>query len=267
MAFKNPLAGTRVFDLAQPMKRGMPQSPNHPPFRMLLERRHGDYVRSDGGSAANDLIITGGHVGTHIDALGHVSQNGLLYGGIKAAEVQDNNGLSAHGIDKFEPFVGRGVLLDIAGLHEVPTLEPGYEVTADDLARAEERDGVEVQAGDAVLIGTGWSRRWSEYDVFVGQTGGVPGIGVGAAKWLAAKEISLTGSESIAYEVIEPGKGHSVLPVHRIMLVEEGIHIMETMRLHELLDSAVREFLLVVSPLPIMGATGSPVRPLAIAHE
>ena len=58
------LAGARQFDLAQPMKNGMPQSPNHPPFRMILERRHGDMVRSDGGSASNEVIITGGHVGT-----------------------------------------------------------------------------------------------------------------------------------------------------------------------------------------------------------
>ncbi|MTB14963.1 MAG: cyclase family protein, partial [Actinobacteria bacterium] len=67
------LSGARIIDLSQPMKRGMPQSPNHPPFRMILERRHGDMVRADGGSASNEIIVTGGHVGTHIDGLSHVS--------------------------------------------------------------------------------------------------------------------------------------------------------------------------------------------------
>jgi kynurenine formamidase len=64
--------GVRIFDLGRPMEVGMPQSPNHPQFRIALARRHGDSVRADGGSAANELIVTGGHVGTHIDALSHV---------------------------------------------------------------------------------------------------------------------------------------------------------------------------------------------------
>ena len=93
------LGNARLIDLAQPMKNGMPQSPNHPPFRMILEHRHGDMVRSDGGSASNEVIITGGHVGTHVDALGHVSQDGLIYGGIKAESIQSHLGLSEHGID------------------------------------------------------------------------------------------------------------------------------------------------------------------------
>ncbi|MFA5919570.1 MAG: cyclase family protein [Candidatus Nanopelagicaceae bacterium] len=267
MSFQNPIKDAEIFDLAQPMKRGMPQSPNHPPFRMLLERRHGDQIRSDGSSAANDLIITGAHVGTHIDALGHVSHEGLLFGGVKAAGVQSNDGLSTHGIDEFTPFIGKGILLDIAGLHGVETLPPGYEVTADDLERAQKKDGVKVQAGDAVLIGTGWSRRWNERDVFIGATDGAPGLGAEAAQWLASKKIALTGGETIAYEVIKAGNGHSTLPVHRILLVEYGIFIMETMRLHELIDSGAREFLLIVSPLPIVGATGSPVRPLAVVNK
>ncbi|HEX7404380.1 MAG TPA: cyclase family protein [Candidatus Nanopelagicaceae bacterium] len=267
MSYQNPLKDAQIYDLAQPMKRGMPQSPNHPPFRMLLERRHGDQTRPDGSSASNDLIITGAHVGTHIDALGHVSHNGLLHGGIKAADVQSNDGLRTHGIDEFVPFLGKGVLLDIAGLHGVKTLPPGYEVTVDDLERAQQMDKVEVQEGDAVLIGTGWSRRWSEHKIFIGATDGAPGLGAEGAQWLASKKIALTGGETIAYEVIRAGNGHSSLPVHRIMLVEHGIFIMETMRLHELLDSEAREFLLIVSPLPIVGGTGSPVRPLAVVNK
>jgi kynurenine formamidase len=66
-------AGTRVIELGHPLYTGMPSSPNHPGFRMTLERRHGDAVRPDGGSASNEVIVTGGHVGTHVDALAHVS--------------------------------------------------------------------------------------------------------------------------------------------------------------------------------------------------
>ncbi|MFC7109467.1 cyclase family protein [Nonomuraea rubra] len=123
------LAGAEVFDLAQPMRTGMPQSPNHVPFRMVLERRHGDVVRADGGSAANEVIVTGGHVGTHVDALAHVSQDGRLHGGREAAPVQGHQGFTALGIDAFEPYVGRAVLLDVAAVHGVAALPPGYEIT------------------------------------------------------------------------------------------------------------------------------------------
>lgn len=257
------LEGSRVFDLAQPMRNGMPQSPNHPPFRMLLERRHNDVVRDDGGSAANEIIVTGGHVGTHVDALAHVSQDGLLYGGRPAVSLQSHTGFAELGIDTFTPYLGRGVLLDVAAVHGVPTLPAGYEITPDDLAKAAE--GLDIRPGEAILVGTGWSRRWAERDAFTGQAGGAPGPGEQAGRWLAEHAPALVGGETIAFEHIAAGHGHATLPVHRLMLVDRGIHIMETMRLEELLDSGVQEFLLVVNPLPVAGATGAPVRPLAVA--
>lgn len=259
------VVGARVFDLAQPMRTGMPQSPNHPPFRMVLDRRHGDTMRLDGGSAANEIIITGGHVGTHVDALAHVSQDGALHGGIAAAAVQSNQGFAALGIDTFQPYVGRCVLLDVAGLHRTRALAPGYEVTVEDLELAEKAAGVEVGEGEAMIIGTGWSRHWADKVRFTGQVDGAPGPGVDAAGWLAERRVRVAGAESIAFECIPAGRGHAELPVHRMLLVESGINIVETLRLDELLDSDVREFLLVLNPLPIVGATGAPVRPLAIA--
>ncbi len=258
------LAGAELFDLSQPYRTGMPQSPNHPPFRLVMERRHGDVVRADGGSAANELIVLGGHVGTHVDALAHVSQDGYVYGQRAVGRLQSNQGLAALGIDEFAPMVGRGVLLDVAAVHGVPSLAPGYEVTVDDLEAAQARARVEMRPGDAILIGTGWSRRWAEKDVFVGALGGVPGPGEAAAKWLASHAPRAVGGETIAFECIAPGAGHSLLPVHRIMLVEEGINIIETMRLVDLLDANVYEFLFILNPLSIVGATGAPVRPLAV---
>ncbi|MFD3869468.1 cyclase family protein [Streptomyces sp. NPDC058623] len=261
------LGGARVVDLAHPMRRGMPQSPNHPPFRMLLERRHGDMVRADGGSAANELIVTGGHVGTHVDALAHVSHGGLLYGGLDAAETQGHEGFSRHGIEEFPPYVGRAVLLDIAALHGLPTLPAGYEITVEDLEASEKAAGAEVRAGEALLLGTGWSRHWDDPAQFTGQEQGAPGPGPAAGAWIAARGVGLVGGETIAFERIAPGRGHSELPVHRQLLVEAGIHIVETMRLTELAASGRAEFLLVLAPLPVVGATGAPVRPLAVLHE
>lgn len=256
----DPLAGATVLDLAQPMRRGMPQSPNHPPFRMAIERRHGDLVRPDGGSAANELIVTGGHVGTHVDALAHVSHEGRLHGGVEAAGVQSHLGFAALGIETFQVYLGRAVVYDVARLHGVPFLPPGYEVTPDDLSAC----GAPLRPGDAALIGTGWSRRWDEPDAFIGRRDGVPGLGEPAAAWLADRGAAIAGGETIAFEHIPPGAGHAVLPVHRLLLVERGINIVETMRLAPLLDTGATECLLVLNPLPIVGATGAPVRPLAV---
>ncbi|GGM45818.1 cyclase family protein [Dactylosporangium sucinum] len=257
----------RVIDLAQPMHQGMPQSANHPPFRMVVERRHGDMVRPDGGSAANELIVTGGHVGTHVDALGHVSQDGRVHGGMAAEAIQSNRGLAQLGIDAFEPFVGRGVLLDVARLHGIPVLPAGYEITPEDLEAAAALAKVELRPTDAVLVGTGWSRLWPDHERFIGRAGGVPGPGEAAARWLVDRGVRVVGGETIAFERLAPGAGHATLPVHRVLLVESGVNIIETMRLHELLDTQVAEFLFVLAPLSIVGATGSPVRPLAVIGE
>jgi kynurenine formamidase len=259
------LSSARIFDLAQPMQKGMPQSPNHPQFRMVLERRHGDMTRPDGGSASNEVIFTGGHVGTHIDALSHVSQEGKLFGGIDAYKAQSADGFSQLGIDTMVPFAGRGVLLDVARLHGVAYLPTGYGISADDLNRAAKEQGVDARPGDAVLIGSGWSRRWNDKSTFVGHDDGVPGIDESAAEWIAERRVRIAAGETIAFEQVAAGVGHRTLPAHRILLVENGIHIMETLKLDELLDAKVYEFIFVVSPLRLVGATGSPVRPLAIA--
>jgi hypothetical protein len=95
--------GVRVIDLARPMFVGMPQSPNHPQFSHTLPRRHGDMVRADGGSASNDLIVTGTHVGTHIDALAHVSHDGKLHGGADAAAAGRGGRFLDHGVDTKAP--------------------------------------------------------------------------------------------------------------------------------------------------------------------
>jgi len=255
----------RVIDLANPIEAGMPVSPNHPGFKMALQRRHGDMVRADGGSAANEMIMIGGHTGTHVDALCHVSHQGALFGGVDAKEAQVGGRFRALGVETIPITVCRGVLLDIASLRGTPCLEPGAAVTADDCAAAEKRAGVTVRAGDAVLIRTGWPKHWNDVETFLGNRGGVPGPDESAARWLAERKARITGAETIAYEWIPAGRGHALLPVHRILLVENGIHIIEAMNLDALAAANLAEFLFVMTPLKIVGATGVPVRPIAIA--
>jgi len=257
----------RIYDLGQPLEATTPTSPNHPSFRMALMRRHGDQVRSDGASASNELFTMGGHTGTHIDALAHVSRDGLLYGGVNASEASRGGRFRTLGIDTVAPIVCRGVLLDVPAFLGVNELDPEHRITADELAACADQEHIDIRAGDAVLVRTGWPiRRWNDPMAFVGHDSGVPGPDESAAHWLADHRIRVTGGDTIAYEWVQPGIGHSLLPVHTILLVESGIHIIEVMALEELAANRVYEFRFIAAPLKIVGATGSPLRPLALVE-
>lgn len=257
--------GVRMFDLGRPMSIGMPQSPNHPAYWHTLPRRHGDMVRADGGSAANDLIVTGTHVGTHIDALAHVSHGGKLHGGADAAEAGVGGRFLEHGVHTIAPMVRRAVLLDVPAALGIDACDGGYEITPADLEAAGKRAAVDVRQGDVVLVRSGWGRRFDEgAEAYLGKATGVPGVGEAGAQWLADRRLHAVGADTIAFERLTPGGGHSLLPAHRVLLVESGIYIVEALALEELAAAQVSEFTLVLVPMNLLGATGSPVRPLAV---
>ena len=256
-------AGVRLVELGHPHFTGMPCSPNHPGFRMSLIRRHGDMVRSDGGSAANEMIVTGGHVGTHVDALSHVSHDGRLHGDVDAADAQRGGRFSELGAEHTPAMLTRGVLLDVAAVHGVDVLPAGYGVTADDLRAAADEAGIEVRQGDVALVRTGWARHFDDPETYLGQADGVPGPTTEAAQWLVESGVVTTGADTTAYEQVKPGAGHSVLPVHRVLLVEAGVHIIEHLDLEQAAAEGLTQFVFMMAPLRIVGGTGSPVRPVA----
>lgn len=253
-----------VVELGHPYTTGMPCSPNHPGFRMTLIRRHGDMVRPDGGSAANEIIVTGGHVGTHVDALSHVSHCGMLHGDIDAEQAQRGGKFSELGAENIPFMLRRGLLLDVARVRGVEALDAGQAVTEQDLRDAADAAGVTPRRGDVVLIRTGWARYFDDAQRYLGQQDGVPGADESAGEWLAAAGVVATGADTTAFEHIPAGKGHSVLPVHRILLVDNGIHIIEHLNLEAAGARGLTEFTFVMAPLRITGGTGSPVRPVAV---
>lgn len=259
------LARARVYDLAHPLERSTPVGPNHPPFWMALVRRHGDVRRADGSSSAAELLSLGGHTGTHIDALSHFSLDGRLHGGREAGAAMREGRFGALGIETVAPLVCRGVLLDVPGASGRAALEPGEPVTAADLERTCAAHGVDVYAGDAVLVRTGWPvGRFHDQAAFNGVDTGVPGPDESAARWLGERRVRVTGSDTLAYEHLRPGGGQSVLPAHVALLVEFGVHIVEVLDLEELARDGVHEFAFVALPLKLVGATGSPIRPIAL---
>ena len=254
----------RVVDLAQPVHAGAPTSPNHPGYRHSLLRRHGDAVRVDGTSGANDLIVMGTHTATHIDALAHISHDGLLHGGAVAADEQTGGRFLNHGVHTVDPIVTTGLLLDVPALLGVERLDPGHAVTADELRRA--LGDRRPEPGAALLVRTGWAQLWDDPEAFLDHIGGVPGPDEEAVAWLASHRPRVVGSDTTAFEHIPPGEGHARLPGHRILLVEEGIPIMEMLDLEGLARVAPETFTLVAAPLRLLGTTGSPLRPLALIH-
>lgn len=258
-------ARARVYDLGRPLEAATPVSPNHPPFRMALMRRHGDSVREDGMSGANELMTLGGHTGTHIDALAHVASHGRLHGGLDAMEASRGGRFAALGAETIEPILARGILLDVPRATGRETLDAAHRITADELARTAGVQGTEPAEGDVVLIRTGWPVLTYAIDgAYAGHASGVPGPDVSAARWLSARRIRATGADTLAYEWLAAGAGHALLPVHTHLLVESGIHILEVLDLEALASDRVHEFLFVAVPLKLVGATGSPIRPLAV---
>ncbi len=153
------------------------------------------------------------------------------------------------------------MLLDVAAVHQVATLPPGYGITAEDLDLAAERADAEPGEGDVALIRTGWSRNFDDTTTYLGKQTGVPGATPAAARWLADRGVVATGADTTAYEQIPAGAGHAVLPVHRILLVESGIFILEHLNLEALAQAGLHEFVFVLAPLRIKGGTGSPSAP------
>jgi len=232
----------------------------HPRVPTRRLQNHGDMVRAEGSSSANELISTSGHTGTYVDPLTYVSYRGNLHGGTPAHEAQQGGRFSVLGVDTIEPLVCQGVLLDVAGLRGVDVLPGGYGMTAEDLASAEREAGVQLRTGDVALIRSGWARHYGDAEVYLGHESGAPGPTEEAARWLAGRGVRATGDETIAYEQIKPEVGHALLPVHRLLLAEHGIHIIEVMNLSGLAAAGVQQFVFVLAPLKIVGGLAHTLR-------
>jgi len=251
----------KVYDLGMDYYVGMPHHPNHPPFAFSLTKKHGDLVYEGGVSASNCLFTTGGHTGTHFDAIGHISLNGGIHDVEDITPWQDYHGLKKGGIEQALPAVTRGVLLDIAGLEGVSCLDCDYRIGAEALQKAMERQKVGIETGDAVLIRTGWIQYFDDPLKYTSHQEGCPGLVVDGAQFLVKSGVSYVGADTLALEKTPTAN----LPVHVVLMVQNGVHILEAMYLEEIATSGVYEFLFMASPLKIRGGTASPVRPVAVA--
>ena len=257
----------RVFDLEQPRTEKMPIHPAHKQagYSYILHRHHGDGYRPDETgprSGAAGVLICGEHTGTHIDALCHQSDALMLCGGVPVEEVQTPRGFRRHGVEEIPPIVAPGVLLDVAAKDGVESLESGRVVTAADLEECCEAQGVDLEARSVALVRLGNARFWDDEERYLAGAG----MDAGAARWMADRDVLAVGADNMAWDApgLEDPELGCLMAGHLILLARRGIYIIENLALDELAASGRHTFDLVCTPLKLVGATGSPVRPLAV---
>lgn len=253
----------KVYDLGTNLGGDMPRGPeaNFGPFRWLNYRTpHAGPTAGTGFQFSMELIMGSPHVSSHIDGLAHIQAEDRIFGGHTVEDSLGDFGWANHGIETVAPIVGRGVMLDIPSLHGLDKLEDGYAIGADDLSKAADAQGVVIGEGDVVLIRTGKIDEYLAGDE--SYYGAQAGIDVEGALWLYEKGMSVLGTDTSGTEPLpfeDPGN-----TTHRALIVERGVHLLEILDLNGLAEDGVFEFLFICSPIKIVGATGSWVRPLAI---
>ena len=262
-ALQESIRGRKVFDLGVELFPGMPHVPTHSPFMYQMVRTHGDLMYGEGVTAALDIFSMSCHTGTHLDGFGHFAKDLCLRGGVPADQGQSKiEGIKTHGIEQVAPILRRGVLLDVAASQGRDMLAGTQVIGVKDLEAAAGQCGVHIQAGDAVLVRTGWIKLWPDQRKYYAVQAGQPGLDLEAARWLTDQGASIIGSDNFAVEYM-PSRNQAH-PVHVHCLVEKGVHLLEVAALEELSRAKAYEFLLIVVPMKIRGGTASPVRPLAV---
>jgi kynurenine formamidase len=213
--------------------------------------------------ANEDVLVLASHNETHLDALSHVYSDGALYNGFPAASSTTAGGAIRCGVEKVGTIVGRGVLLDLPTWFGVEWLEPGFVISGEHLEACAHAQGTDLRAGDVVLVRTGFLDMWFGQGA-VDEPGASPGLGIDAASFVTEHDFAVVGADNAAIEAI-PFDKDAFLTGHVEMLVKHGIHLIEFLNLSPLALDGVTEFLFVGCPLPVTGAAGSPINPVAIA--
>ena len=280
-ALQIPATG-KTYELGHNYEASMPQYTSRPYYLNVVPAAP---ATDEGSNTVHGDYFTGyiGQMGTQFDALSHQGQTlqmadgtfeSVFYNGFTEKDLTGGNqgrgGVEALGVEHTKPFITRGILIDIAAYKGVDTLGPRHEVTMDDVRGALARQGMSedsVEQGDAVMFHYGWSVHWTNPSRYndsrfgIGENEGSPGIIPEVARWLASRRVSIVGADSCCVQIMPPTRPGNV---HHILFFSEGIPLLENMELKDVAADEVYEFLFLNLTIPIVGATGSPVRPIAV---
>ena len=217
-------------------------------------------------TTTDDSFRMGSQAATHLDALAHVGYEGRLWNDTPDTVVTDA-GAAKLGIEHDGAIATRGVLVDIARLKGVDHFEENYAITGDDLEAATAIGGVDVEAGDALLVRTGHMHHLRRGDRLK-YSMPAPGLSTKSIEWIRDHDVALVATDTITYEVYPCEDPNVFMPVHMIQLRDMGLAQGQNFNLDDLAAACAADgridFLLVATPLPLTGAAGAPVAPTAI---
>lgn len=274
LSILSQISSGKVFDLSVDYFVGMPSfhSLGDPGYQYWLTHTpHGTVVdnpnelgreMNEKVSYTGDAISMYTHMGTHIDALNHFGLNGKIWNGFSPEEHLGDKGWKKTGAETIPPIIARGVLIDVAAVKGEELMADNYRINANDLKQALKKQGVSLQKGDVVLIRTGQARHYADAEKYLHH---YPGINLEAVQWLVEeKEVMLLGADNLSFEAFPPEREDNWVPVHTYLLAEKGVMFIEQMFLEELSREKVYEFAFIAASLKLKGASGSPMRPIAI---
>jgi kynurenine formamidase len=262
----------QVFSLAMPFGPGGPQ-PDRGRFNPKLTMVEiGNQENLPGGfQYADDTVFMSLQGATQWDALSHAFYDGVMWNGKSVQESITEQGASENSVTSFrDGVVGRGVLLDVARSRNVDCLSDNVAIGPEELDGVAASQGVEIRPGDIVLVRTGRVGRAVRegsypFESFVMAP---PGLSVHCAEWLVNHDVAAVAADNIAVETTASEVPGTMMPLHMICQRDAGIIFGELFDLDSLAaacaDYRQWEFLLVAAPIPITGAVGGPVNPLAI---
>ncbi|MGV9712790.1 cyclase family protein [Gordonia sp. NPDC003424] len=225
-----------------------------------------------GLGGADDVIAMPLQCSTQWDGLGHIFDHGRAWNGRRSGQVVTAAGDQVTGIETAaDRMVGRGVLLDVGRvIGDHGELPDGFAITADHLDQTISEQGVSSAVGraDFVCVRTGQLTRalrdgWGDY-----AGGPAPGLSFTTADWLHDREIAGIATDTWGFEVRPNEFDVAFQPLHQVAIPHIGLYIGEMWHLDALASACAAdgryEFMLVAPPLPITGAVGSPINPIAI---
>lgn len=202
-------------------------------------------------------------IGSQIDGLGHLAENGMYYNCNDEKDFAALTGLTKMGVHDIPPLVGRGIVIDMAAHFGKDFLEAGEAFDAEDVQAAAEAQGVEIREGDIVLFHTGWTD--AKLESAPGEwVSGEPGILPDAAEYLASLNVMAVGADTWGLDVVPAPEGGRVFYGHVILLRDNGIYILETMNTGPLVEEGVTEFMFVLGQARIRGTVQMIINPVAM---
>jgi kynurenine formamidase len=263
---------SKVFDLSVDHFIGMPGwfGAGDQPYQIWMTHTpQGEIVANAMGVTpeANKLVGYSGdaismytHCGTHIDTFNHFGYNGEIFNGFTARDHLGSRAWQKCGPEKYPPIFARGILLDVAALHGVDTLPPSHPIGRADIEGCLKKQGLSIKPGDVVLLRTGQMLLWPD-KAFASNT---PGLNREGAEYLAKHGVIMIGADNLTLEQTPSAHPENFFPVHTYLLAEAGVPILEMAQLEELAAEKVYEFAFFGACIKLRGATGTPMRPVAM---